>query len=165
IEEGIVVSPNKREKMTDPRSDTFATVLTEEQIANLPDDPDEMKKELERMAGPGAIFLVDGFGGGRLPPKSQIRRIRIRRNAFAPEYHEAGAAYVEIMTKPSAGAWHGSLGYGFRNQALDARNGFAPIRAPEGLQRFEANFDVPLKPGRTSLFLATDGRRDFGSKT
>lgn len=165
IEEGIVVSPNKHEKMTDPRSDTFATVLTEEQIANLPDDPDEMKKELERMAGPGAIFLVDGFGGGRLPPKSQIRRIRIRRNAIAPEYHQAGAAYVEIMTKPSAGAWHGSLGYGFRNQALDARNGFAPIRAPEGLQRFEATLDVPLKPGRTSLFLAADGRQDFVSKT
>ena len=165
IEEEIVVSPSERQKRTDPRSDTFATVLTEEQIANLPDDPDEMKKELERMAGPGAIFLVDGFGGGRLPPKSQIRRIRIRRNAIAPEYHQAGAAYVEIMTKPGAGAWHGSLGYGFRNQALDARNGFAPIRAPEGLQRFEATLDVPLKPGRTSLFLAADGRQDFVSKT
>ena len=165
IEEQIVVSQSEREKRTDPRSDTFLTVLTEEQIASLPDDPEDLKAELERMAGPGAIFLVDGFGGGRLPPKSQIRRIRIRRNAIAPEYHQVGAAYVEIMTKPSAGAWHGSLGYGFRNQALDARNGFAPFRAPEGLQRFEATFDVPLKPGRTSLFLAADGRQDFGSKT
>src|SRR6266498_2818958 len=165
IEEGIVVSQSKREKQTDPRSDAFTTVLTEDQIANLPDDPEEMKGELERMAGAGVVILVDGFAGGRIPPKSQIRRIRIRRNAFAPEYHQAGAAYVEIMTKPSASAWHGSLGYGFRNQALDARNGFAPIRAPEGLQRFEATFDVPLKPGRTSLFLAADGRQDFVSKT
>ncbi len=165
IEEQIVVSQSEREKRTDPRSDTFTTVLTEEQIASLPDDPEDLKAELERLAGPGPIILVDGFAGGRIPPKSQIRRIRIRRNAFAPEYHQAGAAYVEIMTKPSASAWHGSLGYGFRNQALDARNGFAPIRAPEGLQRFEATFDVPLKPGRTSLFLAADGRQDFGSKT
>jgi hypothetical protein len=165
IKEEIVVSQSEREKRTDPRSDFFTTVLTEEQIANLPDDPEEMKAELERMAGPGAVILVDGFGGGRIPPKSQIRQIRFRRNAFAPEYHQAGAVIVEIQTKPSAGVWHGSLGYGFRNQALNARNGFAPFRVPEGLQRFEATLDVPVKPNRASLFLAADGRQAFDSKT
>lgn len=165
IKEEIVVSQSEREKGADPRSDTFTTVLTEEQIANLPDDPEEMKAELERMAGPGAVFLVDGFAGGRIPPKSQIRQIRFRRNSFAAEYHEAGTVMVEILTKPSAGAWHGSLGYGFRNQVLNARNAFAPFRAPEGLQRFEATLDVPIKPNRTSLFLAADGRQAFDSKT
>lgn len=165
IKEEIVVSQSEREKRTDPGSDTFTTILTEEQIANLPDDPEEMRAELERMAGPGMIITVDGFGGTRIPPKSQIRRIRFRRNVFAPEYHQAGAVMVEIVTKPSAGPWHGSLGYGFRNQALDARNAFAPFRAPEGLQRFEATLDVPVKPNRTSLFLAADGRQAFDSKT
>jgi hypothetical protein len=165
INEEIVVSQSEREKRTDPRSGAFTTVLTEEQIANLPDDPEEMKAELERMAGPGAIIMVDGFAGGRIPPKSQIRQIRFWRNSFAPEYHEAGAVMVEILTKPSAGAWHGSLGYGFRNRALNARNAFAPFRAPEGLQRFEAAIDVPIKPDRTSLFLAADGRQAFDSKT
>lgn len=165
IKDEMIVSQSEREKRTDPRSDTFTTVLTEEQIANLPDDPEEMKAELERMAGPGAIIMVDGFGGGRIPPKSQIRQIRFRRNSFAAEYHEAGAVVVEILTKPSANGLHGSVGFGFRNQALNARNAFAPFRAPEGLQRFEATLDVPVRPGRTSLFLTADGKQAYDLKT
>lgn len=165
IKDDIVVGQERREKQTDPRSDTFTTVLTQEQIANLPDDPDEMRAELERMAGPGAVFLVDGFGGGRIPPKSQIRQIRFRRNSFAAEYHEAGAVVVEIFTKPSANGLHGSIGFGFRNQVLNARNAFAPFRTPEGLQQLEATLDVPIRPGRTSLFLAADGKEAYDSKT
>ncbi len=165
IEEGIVVSQSKREKQTDPRSDAFTTVLTEDQIANLPDDPEEMKGELERMAGAGVVILVDGFAGGRIPPKSQIRQIRFRRNAFAPEYHQAGAVIVEITTRPSAGVWHGSLGYGFRDQALNARNAFAPFRAPGGVQRLDATLDVPIKTNRASLFLAADGRKVYDTRT
>lgn len=102
IKEEIVVSQSEREKRTDLRSDTFTTVLTEEQIANLPDDPEEMRAELERMAGPGMVIMVDGFAGGRIPPKSQIRRIRFRRNSFAPEYHQAGAVMVEIRMAVSS---------------------------------------------------------------
>jgi hypothetical protein len=48
---------------------------------------------------------------------------------------------------------------------LNARNAFAPFREPDGLQRFEATLDVPVKPNRTSLFLAADGRQAFDSKT
>ena len=165
IKDDVIVRQERRERQTDSRSDTFTTVLTQEQIANLPDDPEEMKAELERMAGPGAVFLVDGFGGGRIPPKSQIRQIRFRRNSFAAEYHEAGAVVVEILTKPSANGLHGSIGVGFRNQVLNARNAFAPFRASEGLQRFEATLDVPIRPGRTSLFLAADGKEAYDSKT
>ncbi|MCI0339325.1 MAG: TonB-dependent receptor [Acidobacteria bacterium] len=165
LKEEIVVRQSERERRTDSRSDTFTTILTEEQIANLPDDPDEMKAALERMAGPGAVFQVDGFAGGRIPPKSQIRQIRFRRNSFAAEYHQAGVVVVEILTKPSAGALHGSFGYGFRNQTFNARNAFAPFRAPEGLQRFEASLDVPVRPSRTSLFLAGNSNQAYDSTT
>lgn len=165
IKDEIVVSQSEREKRTDPRSDTFTTILTQEQITNLPDDPDELKAELERLAGPGAIILVDGFAGGRIPPKSQIRQIRFRRNSFAAEYHEVGLVVVEILTKPSAGNWRSSIGFGFRNQVLDARNAFAPSRAPEGLQRLEVTLDVPIQPNRTALFLAADGKQLYDSKT
>src|SRR5262245_2438610 len=53
----------------------------------------------------------------------------------------------------------------FPQSGVGCAERFRPIRGPEGLQRFEATVDVPLKPGRTSLFLAADGRQDFGSKT
>ncbi len=165
IKDEVVVRQSARERSVDPRSDTFTTVLTEEQIANLPDDPAEMKAVLEQMAGPGALILVDGFGGGRIPPKSQIRQIRFRRNSFAAEYHEASGVVVEILTKPSTSGWHGSFGYGGRPQTLQARNAFAPFRVSEGLQRFEATLDVPLQPSRTSLFMAADGKQAYDSKT
>jgi hypothetical protein len=43
-----------------PSRDAFATVLTREQIANLPDDPDEMEQVLQDMAGPDAVIRVNG---------------------------------------------------------------------------------------------------------
>ena len=53
-------------------------------------DPDEMEHALRELAGPGAVMRVNGFRGGRLPPKSQIQSIRFRRNIFAADTHEAG---------------------------------------------------------------------------
>src|SRR5262249_34982024 len=40
IKEEVAVRQDEREKMTDPRGSAFSTVLTPDQIAQLPDDPD-----------------------------------------------------------------------------------------------------------------------------
>ena len=61
----------------------FSNVLTAEQIAQLPDDPDEFENAINQLAGPGAQIRVNGFRGGKLPPKSQIREIRFRMNPYA----------------------------------------------------------------------------------
>src|SRR5262245_47941654 len=52
--------------------DSCSTGLTQEQIDQLPDDPDEMADQLAAMAGPGATMWVNGFNGGRMPTKDQI---------------------------------------------------------------------------------------------
>src|SRR5215470_17619843 len=75
VQDEITVGRDKREAGTDPRS-AFSTILTEEQIAQLPDDPEEFEQALRNLAGPGATFKVNGFRGGKLPPKNQIREIR-----------------------------------------------------------------------------------------
>ena len=62
-----------------------------------------MEAALKEMAGPGAVIRVDGFRGGKLPPKSQIRGIRFRRDSFAAENHGGGLVFVDIMTSPGAG--------------------------------------------------------------
>src|SRR5258706_41055 len=89
VEEAITVAQDKQEAKTDPRGDAFSTVLTAAQIAQLPDDPEEFEQAIRDMAGPGATFRVNGFRGGKLPPKSQIREIRFRTNAYAAENHES----------------------------------------------------------------------------
>ena len=85
------------------RDNGFTTTLTQEEIDALSDDPDEMAEQLAQMAGPGAQIFVDGFRGGRLPPKDQIQQIRFRSNSYAAEYHEAGMVRVEVITKPGMG--------------------------------------------------------------
>ena len=81
------------------RDNGFTQTLTQEEIDSLPDDPDEMAEELMRMAGPGAQIFVNGFRGGRMPPKDQIQQIRFHTNSFSAEYHEAGMSSAEEALK------------------------------------------------------------------
>ena len=47
---------------------------------------------------------MNGFRGGRLPTKDEIRTIRIRQNSFAADGHESGGrAGIEIVTRPQPG--------------------------------------------------------------
>ncbi|MEK7833300.1 MAG: hypothetical protein AAB401_19575, partial [Acidobacteriota bacterium] len=161
----ITVAQDKREAKTDPRGDAFSTVLTAEQIAALPDDPEEFEQAIRNMAGPGANFRVNGFRGGKLPPKNQIREIRFRTNAYASENHESSFISVDIYTKPGLDNWHGSFNFGFRDEALNARNAFAPFRAPEQNRRFGFEVGGPLWKKHTSAFLSADGVNSYEAKT
>ncbi|MBI3423928.1 MAG: TonB-dependent receptor [Acidobacteria bacterium] len=163
VQEVLNVEQDKREANTDARGNAFSTVLTAEQIAQLPDDPDEFEQAIRDMAGPGATFRVNGFRGGHLPPKSQIREIRFRMNPYAAENHDAALIGVDIYTKPGLDSWHGSLNAGFRDEALNARNAFVPFRAPEQNRRFGFEIGGPLWRKHTSAFLSADGVNAYDS--
>ena len=162
--EEVTVGRDKREAGADPRG-AVSAVLTEEQIAQLPDDPEEFEQALRNLAGPGANFRVNGFRGGKLPPKSQIREIRFRTNAYAAESHESSFMNVDIFTKPGLENWHGGFNIGFRDESLNARNAFAPARAAEQNRRFGFEFGGPLWKKRTSMFLSADGVNSYEAKT
>jgi carboxypeptidase family protein len=164
VQEEVTVGRDKREAGADPRG-AVSTVLTEEQIAQLPDDPEEFEQALRNLAGPGANFRVNGFRGGKLPPKSQIREIRFRTNAYAAESHESSFMNVDIFTKPGLENWHGGFNIGFRDESLNARNAFAPARAAEQNRRFGFEFGGPLWKKRTSMFLSADGVNSYEAKT
>ena len=101
------------------RDNGFTTTLTPEEIEGLSDDPDEMAEQLAQMAGPGAQIFVDGFRGGRLPPKDQIQQVRFRTNSYAAEYHDAGMVRVEVITKPGMGNWRSRANFGFRDESMN----------------------------------------------
>jgi hypothetical protein len=165
VREEVEVAPDERERNLDPRGPAFSNVLTEEQLASLPDDPEEFEAAVNQLAGPGANLRVNGFRGGKLPPKSQIREMRFRRNAYAAENHERGFVTVDIFTKPGVGDWRGSVGFGFRDESLNARQAFARFRGPEQFRRLDFVLEGPLWKDRTSLFLAADGNSAYDSKT
>lgn len=165
VNDELEVKQDKREAGTDLRGDSFSTVLGPEQLALLPDDPEEFENALRNMAGPGARFRVNGFGGGKLPPKSQIREIRFRTNAFAAENHEFSHMMVDIYTKPGINNWHGSANFGFRDESLNARNAFAPFRGAEQDRRYGLEFGGPIWRNHTSLFFNLDGMNSFDTNT
>lgn len=165
VKDEVQIKQDKQEANTDPRGDGFSSVLTEAQLALLPDDPDEFEETIRNMAGPGARFRVNGFGGGKFPPKSQIREIRFRTNQWAAENHEAGFISVDIYTKPGINGWHGSLNTGFRDESLNARNAFAPYRGAEQDRRYGLDFSGPLWKNHTGISGSVDGMNSYDTKT
>ncbi len=164
IKVDVDVDDEAQVKNTNPNGAAFSNVLTQEQIAQLPDDPDEFENAINQLAGPGAQIRVNGFKGGKLPPKSQIREIRFRMNPYAPENHDAGFGLVDITTKPGINSWHGSFNFGFRDESLNGRQVFAPFRGPEQQRRFGLSLDGPIWKNKTSLFLNADGSLFFDAR-
>lgn len=152
----VDVSRDAREKLLDPRGDAFARVLTPELIAQLPDDPEELERVINQMAGPGATIRVNGFGGGRLPPKGQIRQIRFSLNAYSAETHELGMPMVDIVTAPGADRWRTTWSAGFRTPDLTARHAYATAPPTDRVFRGGMSIDGPVWRNRTSMSLSMD---------
>ena len=162
IEQTVLVED---QSAADRRDNGFTQTLTQDQIDALPDDPDEMAEELQRMAGPGAQIFVNGFRGGRMPPKDQIQQIRFHTNSFSSEYHEAGMIRVEVITKPGMGGWRGMTNFGFRDESLNATPAFAEEKGPEQMRRYMVNFSGPIAKGKTGLTVSFDGNNSYESRT
>ena len=163
LEDSVSVGRDKATVASDPNNDRFNTVLSKDQINALPDDPDEMERVLKEMAGPGATIRVDGFRGGKLPPKSQIRSIRFQRDAYAAENHMAGLVFVDIVTQPGMGPLRGSMDFLFRDDSLNARNAFQPEKGPEQTQQYTMNVSGTLRKERTSFSLSATGAALYDS--
>ena len=156
VAEDVTVARDKQSASLDPRGSAFSTVLTREQIAMLPDDPDEMEAVLKAMAPPGATIRVDGFTGGRLPPKSQIRSIRLpRTDQYAAQNHGGmnGLMFIDIMTQPGNGPLRGSLDVTVRDDALNAKNPFAQAKGIESLRQGGFSLSGTIAPNRSSFSL------------
>jgi hypothetical protein len=152
LDEDVTVSRDKQSAAMDPRGSAFSTVLTREQIEALPDDPDEMERVLKAMAPPGATIRVDGFTGGKLPPKSQIRSIRLpRMDQFAAQNHGgmSGAIHIDIMTMPGAGPMRGSTDFNFADDALNAKNALSQTKGQEQLRQGSFSLFGTIVPNKT----------------
>ena len=148
---------------TDPQNNAGATVLKEEDLEALPDDPDELEAALQALAGPsagpnGGQIYIDGFTGGRLPPKEAIREIRINQNPFSAEYDRLGFGRIEILTKPGSDKFRGNAFFNFNDESLNSRNPFAINRAPSQLRFFGGNVSGPIQKGKSSFFLDINNR-------
>lgn len=145
--------------------ENFSQEMSADDIATLPDDPEELAQVLQEMAGPGAVIRVNGFEGGQLPPKSQIRQIRFRFDPFGAEYHESGRARVDIITKPGDGPIRNDVNLAFRDNQWDAPNALAPSRGQGQTKRWGWSIDGPIIKGKTGFSLSLRGVDQFDVQT
>lgn len=145
IETGVTVSA------ADEQPGGVTETLSQAEIDQLPDDPDELQRMLEEIAGPGATIRVDGFTGGRLPTHDQIARIVVRRDAYSAEFHQVGQGRVEIVTRPGVDRWRGHAGVNLCPSAWSARHAAARGAKAGTLVRMNLVAAGPLVPNRLSF--------------
>lgn len=168
-EQKVTVAADTRELSTEPENNAGAVVLKGEDIDALPDDPDDMAAALQALAGPsagpnGGQIFVDGFTGGRMPPRASIREIRINSNPFSAEYDRLGFGRIEILTRPGTDRFRGQVSFNFNDDALNSRNPFADSRPPIQTRQYGGNFGGPLLKHKASFFVDFD-KRDVNDET
>ncbi len=150
---------------TEPTTNASAITLSGSSLESLADDPEDLTDDLMALAGPsagpdGGELYVDGFSGGKLPPKSSIREIRVNQNPFSAEYDRIGFGRIEILTKPGAAALHGEGRFNFGDSMFYAQNPFA-VEKPDFQRRvFEGTVTGPLT--RNSSFTLQFEQRNIG---
>ncbi len=153
---------------TEAENNQSALVIKGTDIDALPDDPDDLAAALQALAGPsagpeGGQIFIDGFTGGRLPPKESIREIRINQNPFSAEFDRLGFGRVEILTRPGTDKLRGQTFFNFGDEALNSRDPFSERRAPYQLRSYGGNLSGPIQKGKSSFFLDFDRRESDGN--
>ncbi len=132
-----------------------ALVFEGDRLKLLSNDSETLRQQLQALAGGLGTpdFVINGFSGGHLPPKSSIRSIRINDNPYSSYYADYGGSRVEITTKAGADRLHGSLMFSGTDQPLDARNPYADAQPPFYDFQQDGNLNGPIGK-KTSFFLA-----------
>jgi citrate lyase gamma subunit len=165
IEEQKVTIAAETPLSTEATNNANQTLITGKDLDALPDDPDELAAALQALAGPsmgpnGGQIFVDGFSGGRLPPKDSIREIRINQNPFAAE-NDQPSGRIDILTRPGTDKTRGSAFFNFQDESLNSRNPFStstPKRAPYQVRQYGGSIGGPLVAKKASYFLDFERR-------
>src|SRR5437764_9268285 len=81
-----------------------------------------------------------------------IQEVKIETSNFSAEYGRNSGAAINIVTRGGGNAFHGSAFEFFRNDKLDARRFFAPVRANLQFNNFGWNFNGPIKKDKFFFF-------------
>ncbi|MBA2526117.1 MAG: TonB-dependent receptor [Pyrinomonadaceae bacterium] len=156
---------------TDATNNANQTLITGKDLDALPDDPDELAAALQALAGPsvgpnGGQIFIDGFSGGRMPPKESIREIRINQNPFAAE-NDQPSGRIDILTRPGTDKLRGSSFFNFQDESLNSRNPFSVSsskRSPFQAWQYGGNLGGPLVAKKASFFVDFERRETDDSE-
>src|SRR2546421_1652572 len=156
-----VVTVDNKGVSTDSDRNGNAVVLGQKELDALPTDPDALAAALQAMAGPtigggengqnGPQVKVDGFSNGQMPPKENIREVRINQNPYSAENEYPGWGGIEIFTQPGTDKFHGGVRFNFNDESLNSRNPVAKVRGPYQFRQWGGSLTGPLAKKRDSF--------------
>jgi hypothetical protein len=154
LPENVEVDPDAS-LSTSAADNKSAMIFDERRLAELSDDEATFHQQLQAFAGADpthpAEILVDGFNGGRIPPKNAIHQVQINQNPYSAQYPGFGMNRIEIFTKPGSGQFHGSLeGEGY-DGPFNADNPYTGVEPPYYAYRLDGELSGPIDK-RTSFF-------------
>lgn len=90
-----------------------------------------------------------------------IAEFRVNVNAYSPEYGRSNGGTVIVAGKSGGNELHGTIFEYLRNEALNARNYFAPAGPKPEFRRNQYGFTLggPIQKGRTFFFTDWQGTR------
>ncbi len=145
---------------TSPDKNGGAIIMKGHDLDALADNPDDLRTQLQAIAGAdpesGAQFFVDGFSGGKMPPKSSIREIRINQNPYSAQYDSPGMGRIEIFTKPGTDKLHADLFVEGNDSSFNSRNPYVQQQPPYYSTMLDGDVNGPINK-HLSFFL--DGMR------
>jgi Carboxypeptidase regulatory-like domain len=151
-----------------PQSNASAVVISGSSLSALSNDPDELQNQLEALAGPsvgpnGGEIYIDGFIGGDLPPKSDIREIKVNSDPFSVQNDRLGYGRVDIFTKPGSAAFHGSASAEYNDSSFNALSPFlaASTTKPPAYHTWLFNGALGGPLGKKASFYIDADRRNI----
>jgi hypothetical protein len=152
-----------------PQADRNAGTISVERtmLDNLPFLDNNYLSALGRFLDPdtpggsGNTIVVDGMEMRNAGvTASAIQEIRINNNPYTVEYPRWSRRRIEIITKSSADAYHGTLNYLFRDYRLNARDALAQTRPQEQRRILEGSLFGPVANSKRTSFLLSAAREE-----
>jgi hypothetical protein len=163
LSESVTVGMDGQAAGADRSGKAFGLTMMQEQIQALSDDPAEMARQLNDIAGPDAIVRVDSFEGQQLPPKSQIKSIHVTRDQFAAETEQPGSTFVDVITQPGVGPIRGGANFSFRDGSMSAKSQFTPTKGPEQVRGYGFNIGGAVIPQKSNFSLSVNGQNSYST--
>jgi hypothetical protein len=85
-----------------------------------------------------------------------IQEVKIQTSNFSAEYGRNAGGAVNVVTRGGGNSYHGSVFEFFRNDKLDARSFFSPVRQKLRFNNFGWNFNGPIKKDKLFFFVGQE---------
>ena len=141
-----------------PRENRDAVTVDQKLLQGLPVFDQDYIATLATFLDPGAIgsdgvsLVVDGAESSRvLVSPSAIQEVKINQNPYSAEYFRPGRGRIEVVTKQGSPEYHGTFNFILRDSSLNAKDFFAPEKAPEQRRIYEGYLSGPVAGSNKSF--------------